>query len=162
MRSIYISMLVLVCVITPAKTSFGQVSTHQFEQIDSLQKIQKRNIIVFIHTDWCKYCQAMQNTTFKNENIIHQLNEKFYFIDFNAEEEKSIRFNGHTFKYKPTGPNTGIHELAEQLATIDGKVSYPTICILNSNYEIVFQYNHFLSSKDLLRILSTLQKQVIQ
>ncbi len=136
---------------------FSQIRTYHFEQVDSLQKKQKRNIVVFIHTDWCKYCQAMQNTTFKNDSIIHKLNNEFYFIELNAEEKSHITFANHTFKFKPTGTITGIHELAEQLATVDNKVVYPTLCFLNVDYEIVFQYNQFINSKDLQIILKRLK-----
>jgi thioredoxin-related protein len=65
-------------VMLPEK-SHAQLKTYQFEEIDSLQIIEKRKIVLFIHTDWCKYCQAMKNTTFKNKDIIDLLNERFYF-----------------------------------------------------------------------------------
>lgn len=137
---------------------FAQLQTYSFAQLDSLQKTKKKNIVVFIHTDWCKYCQTMKNTTFKDKKVVQLLNEKFWFADFNAEEKQDIIFNGHTFKYKPTGSNTGIHELAEQLGTANGKVSYPALCILNSDYEIIFQYDQFLSSTDLLKVLNEVLK----
>jgi len=157
MKLFSISILVWVCVFAQTQTSFAQIPKYQFEQIDSLQQIEKRNIIVFIHTDWCKYCQTMQNTTFKNDSIIKILNTKFYFIDLNAEEQRNISFQKRTFKYKPTGANTGIHELAERLGTVDGKISYPTICILNSDNEIVFQHNQFINAKDLKTILTQIK-----
>jgi thioredoxin-related protein len=137
--------------------SLSQIKTYQFEQIDSLQKIEKRNIAVFIHTDWCKYCQTMQNTTFKNDNIVKLLNESFYFIDLNAEQKKDIIFYGGTLKYKPTGTNTGIHELAEQLAAVNNQVAYPTLCFLNLNNEIIFQYNQYINATDLSTILIRLK-----
>lgn len=151
------AVLLLVSAILLPNICFSQITAVKFEQLDSLQKIEKRNIAVFIHTDWCKFCQTMQNTTFKDENIIKQLNEKFYFIDLNAEEKKSIFFNGYTFKYQPTGTNTGIHELAEQLATFDKTVAYPTLCFLNANYEIIFQYNQFINSSNLNILLTRLK-----
>jgi thioredoxin-related protein len=135
-------------------SAFSQLKSYSFTELDSLQKTEKRNIIIFIHTDWCRYCQAMKNTTFKNEKMIKLLNEKFWFGDLNAEEKQDITFNGNTFKYKPTGNNTGIHELAEQLGIIEGKIAYPVLCILNSNYEIIFQCNEFLSSDGLLKVLN--------
>jgi thioredoxin-related protein len=136
---------------------FSQIRTYHFEQIDSLQKKQKRNIVVFIHTDWCKYCIAMQNITFKNDSISNKLNNEFYFIELNAEEKRDITYGNHTFKYKPTGTNTGTHELAAQLATVDNKVAYPTLCFLNFENEIIFQYNQFINAKDLQIILTRLK-----
>lgn len=157
MKKSWINFIFLACFSLQAKILFAQIKTVQFEQIDSLQKAEKRPVIIFIHTDWCKYCQSMKNTTFKNDSIIKLLNDKFYFIDFNAEEKRKIIFDGQTFKYKPTGTNTGTHELAEQLATYDKQVSYPTLCFLNTINEIVFQYNQFINYKDLQTILTRLK-----
>jgi thioredoxin-related protein len=155
-KNTFYNVLLFVSIILLPNILLSQIKTYQFEQIDSLQKIEKRNIAVFIHTDWCKYCQTMQNTTFKNDNVVKLLNQKFYFIDFNAEQKKDIVFNGRTFRFEPTGLNTGIHELAEQLATVDNQVVYPTLCFLNSNNEIIFQHNQFINSKDILTILTRL------
>jgi thioredoxin-related protein len=135
---------------------YAQLKTYQFEQLDSLQKKEARPVAIFIHTDWCKYCAAMKNTSLQNKEVISILNEQFYFIEFNAEEKRNITILGNTFKYKPSGNNTGIHELAEQLATINGKVSYPTLSFLNSKYEITFQHPQFMSSSELLTILNKL------
>lgn len=146
--------MLLTAVLCLPLSIFAQLQSYSFTEIDNLQKTDKKNIVVFIHTDWCKYCQAMKNTTFKDEKVIKLLNENFWFTDLNAEEKQDINFNGHTFKYKPTGNKTGIHELAEQLASINRNVSYPTLCILNTNYEITFQYGGFLSSTNLLKVLN--------
>lgn len=149
---------ILLAAIALPLSVFGQLQSFSFTKLDSLQKTEKKNIVVFIHTDWCRYCQLMKNTTFKDKKVIKLLNEKFWFAYLNGEERQDITFNGHTFKYQPTGSNTGIHELAEQLGSINSKVSYPTLCILNTDYEIIFQYNHFLSSADLLRVLNEVLK----
>lgn len=156
LKNLYI-VIVWACVLLQAQISFAQIKTYQFEQIDSLQKIEKRTIVVFIHTDWCKYCQTMQNTTFKNDSIIKILNHKFYFINLNAEEKRNIVFNNHTFKYKPRGTNTGTHELADQLGTVNNKISFPTLCFLNADSEIIFQYNQSINVKDLQLILTRLK-----
>jgi thioredoxin-related protein len=147
----------LVCFFWAMSQSFAQLNLAQFEQIDSLQKVEKRHVIVFIHTDWCKYCKAMHNKTFKNETVTKIINEKFYFVDFDAEEKRKIIFNNTTFHFKPNGANSGIHELAIELATIDKQISYPTLCVLNYKNEIVFQYNGFLNAKDLNAILQKLE-----
>lgn len=137
--------------------AFAQLKTHHFQQIDSLQKREQRPVVVFIHTDWCRYCQAMKNTTFKDEKVISLLNDSFYFIDFNGEEKRNIPFNGQSFAYKPYGVNTGVHELAEYLGNKDGRLSYPAISILNADSELIFQYHQFVSSIDLLKLLYQLK-----
>ncbi len=153
---IKIFFLLGACICKP-QLMISQINSYSFEQLDSLEKVNNKPIIIFIHTVWCNYWQQMENTTFKNDSIIKLLNSKFYFVDFDVEEKRSVKFNGHTFNYKPTGNDTGIHELAEQLATVDHKISYPTLCFLNAKYEIIFQYNQYLNTNDLLTILHQLK-----
>lgn len=97
----------------------------------------------------------MENTTFKNQKVVNSINQNFYFIRFNAEEKQDINFTGKTFHSKPTGTNTGIHELAE--TQTEGKTTYPSLIILNPKNEIIFQYNGYLKSSELLDILNKIK-----
>ena len=149
--------LVLLCSVLFANRSSAQLNTYRFEQVDSLLKMEKRKVMVFIYTDWCRFCQAMKNTTFKIDAIIRKLNKEFYVVYLNAEEKRNIRFNGNVFKYKPTGVDVGINELAEKLGTEKNTISYPTLCFLNEKLEVIFRYTQFASSAKLAQILSGLQ-----
>ena len=138
-------------------SGFAQLKTHTFEEAEKLSKENPKPFVVFIHTSWCSYCKMMENSTFKNPEIITLLNNNFYFISFDAESKDDIHFNNHTFKFKPKGQNTGIHELATALATINSQVVYPTVTILQPDFSIVFQKHSFLNSKELLSILQKIK-----
>lgn len=150
-------LILLIIFFGITSTGFCQLKNRSFEEVDSLKQIQQKKIIIFIHTDWCQYCQRMKNTTFKNQEIMKKLNSDFYFIDFNAEEKKDIRFNKQTYKYQPSGNNVGIHELALQLGTINSQIVYPVLCVLNEKNEIILQYNNYLSPKDFKLLLEKLE-----
>ena len=128
-------------------------AVHSLAEIDSLQKIESRNVLVFIHTDWCRYCLAMERTTFRNSKVVELLNDKFWFVRLNAEDKGDIVFGGRTFRYRPTGVNTGIQELAEHLGSVDGRVAYPTVCLLGPDNKIIFRYSNYLSAEDMLKVL---------
>ena len=138
-------------------SSFGQLKTYSFEEAEKLAKENPKPFVVFIHTSWCNYCKMMENSTFKNETVITKLNNDFYFISLDAETKEDIVFNNHRFSFIPKGQNTGIHELASALATINSQVVYPTLTILQSDYSIVFQKHSFLSSKELLAVLEKIK-----
>jgi thioredoxin-related protein len=131
----------------------AQLKTHSFEEAEKLSKENPKPIVVFIHTSWCKYCKIMENSTFKNQDLVTLLNKKFYFISFDSETKKAITFHNYTFKFKPTGQNTGIHELATALATINNEVVYPTVTVLDPDYSILFQKHSFQNTKELVSIL---------
>ena len=147
-------LLLLVAVIVCSNISFGQLKVYEFEQVDSLQKQEKRPIVVFIHTDWCRYCKMMESSTFKSDSIIYKLNHHFYFISFNPEKKRTIGFAGHKFTFQPL---KGVNELAEHLATIGGKISYPSVCVLSPANEIIFQYNQYLDAINLNKVLGNLR-----
>ena len=134
-------------------SGFAQLKIHTFEEAEKLSKENPKPFVVFIHTSWCKYCKMMENSTFKNSEISNILNAEFYFISLDTESKDDIHFNNHQFQFIPKGHNTGIHELATALATIDSQVVYPTITILKSDFSIVFQKHSFLNSKELNAVL---------
>src|SRR5687768_15288238 len=135
------------------KAIYSQVKTIAFEQLAGLQEKEKKPVMIYIHTDWCKYCQAMKQQMLKNKDVNSLLNQKYYTVFLNAETKEDISFNGKTFKYKPTGITNGIHQLAEELGSINNKNSYPAFCFLNERNEIVYQYDGFLNAEAFLKIL---------
>ena len=147
-------IILLVCVgFFNPEAGYAQIQKMSFEQLGSIETQDDKNVLVFIRTDWCKYCHKMDNITFKNEAIVQLLTDHFYYIELNAESKTDINYRGRTFKYKPTGSNTGVHELAEQLGTINGKLNYPALVVLNAKNEIVFQYDGYLNAKELNAVL---------
>jgi thioredoxin-related protein len=145
--------LILLLILTAIPSSFAQLKTHSFEEVGQLSKENPKLIVVFIYTSWCKYCKIMENSTFKNPVVVKELNENFYFISFDAETKQDVTFNNHIFRFKPTGTNTGRHELATALATIDNQVIYPTLTILGTDYTILLQKHSYLNAKSVLSIL---------
>jgi len=160
-KNIISFILLLICIVF-SNTGEAQLVNFKFEQIDSLQRIKYKPVLVFIHTNWCKYCKAMESVTFKNEEIIAQINKDYYCVLLNAETKNDIYFNNKLYHYQPTGVNTGINELAEYLASINKEISYPTTCVLNFKNEIIFQQNGFLSIKAMKYLLELFKIKVDQ
>lgn len=132
----------------------GQDYALSFEKLEVLQKKDPKPVVVFLHAPWCNFCENMKQTTFKNEEVKKLLTKEFYFLSFDGESKEDVTFLGKTFKYKPNGANTGVHELAEQLATKNGTVSYPTLVFLNKKYEILHQNDGFLTAKQMKKVLN--------
>ena len=136
--------------------SYSQLKEYSFEEADSLSESKPK--VIFLHTSWCGICHQMENTTFKSPEVINELNNDFYFIPFDGEHKDDVQFLGHQFTYIPHGTRSGTHQLAKALGTIDGQLAYPTICVLNSNNEIIFQIASKLTTKELLTVLDSLKE----
>ena len=126
-----------------------------FEEVEELHQQTPKPILIFLYTDWCKICFGMKKTTFKDQEVIKLLNNNFYFVKLNAEEKQDITFLGKFFTYKPTGTNTGMHELAVELGTIKKTIIYPTTIILNTVFEIEAQLTGLYNASKMIGILST-------
>lgn len=151
------ALLILLIFYWAIPTSFAQLKTYSFEEAERLSKENPKPIVIFVHTSWCKYCKMMENSTFKNQNVITLLNTNFYFVSLDAEHKAPITFNNYVFKFKPKGQNTGIHELATALATIDNEVIYPTITVLDPDFAILFQKHSMQYTKELVSLLEKLR-----
>ncbi len=135
--------------------TWGQLNTYTFQEVDALEE--KRPIVVFLHTEWCKPCEVMERKTLTDEKVIEVLNKKYYFISFNAEQKEDVVFNGEIFAYRTIRKQLGVHELAETLGTYEFRMAYPTTVILNKEKEVVFQYPSVLRPKGFLRMLSAIE-----
>lgn len=152
------SLYILLIFFWTIPSSFAQLRIYTFEEAEKLSKENPKPLVVFIHTSWCNYCKMMENSTFKNSEIITILNTDFYFIPLDAESKNNIDFNNHTFKFIPNGTTTGLHELAISIATIDSQLIYPTITILASDYSMLFQKHSYIKSEELHVVLEKVKK----
>lgn len=133
-----------------------------FEDLtDSLRK-ERRPVLVFIHTDWCTYCKMMELRTFSDATVASKLQEKFYCVRLNAEETQSITFLQRTYKFKPTGVKTGVHELAQVLGTEKGKLSYPTTVFFDQNLQLQARMVGALEAKRLDKALDLLTENAME
>jgi len=135
----------------------AQVKEYSFDEVEVLNKAEPRKTIVFIYAEWCRYCEAMKRTTLENSEIIERLNDVFYFIEFNGESQQNVYFNDIAYRFIPSGKNTGTHELARELGSIDGKLSYPTLVVLDTDWSIIYKTNGFVKAKALLTLLEELE-----
>lgn len=143
------ALFILLFAIGFSVSGFTQLKTYSFEEAEKLCTQNPRSYFIFIKTDWCKFCRMMEKSTFKNQEIVKILNDKFYFITLDAATKNEIIFNKRTFHFQPNGIHSGTHELALELANVNGEISYPTSVILSSDFEIMGQKKGFVDSKAL-------------
>ncbi|MEP2772780.1 MAG: thioredoxin fold domain-containing protein [Fulvivirga sp.] len=133
---------------------FSQLKSYDIESIPELQKNEPRPVVVFLYADWCRYCKAMENTTFKKQDIVEKLNNDFYFVRFDGEQRESVTLGEKIYNFKPSGNETGMHELAMALGTIEGQVNYPTLVVVNERFDILYQYAGYMKTQEVETLLS--------
>lgn len=103
---------------------------------DALEKskTEKRKIFVDVMTDWCGWCKRMDSTTFVNPAVAEYLNDHYYPVKFNAEQQQDITFKDKTYRFKKNGAR-GFHELAAEW--LNNRLSYPTVVFLDENQGVI-------------------------
>ncbi len=76
----------------------------------------------------------MDKNTFSQPVIAQYLNDNFYAVKLDAEQEEDISFRDQTFKFVPSGKK-GYHQLAAAL--LNNKLSYPTVVFLDEDFNMI-------------------------
>lgn len=106
------------------------------EQLPDLAKADQKKVMVKVFTSYCGWCKKMDRETLQNPYIAQYINEHFYAVKLNAEQEEEIVFKDKKYRFVPlTPPSRGYHELAAAL--MRGQLSYPTIVFLDENLELI-------------------------
>ncbi|WP_158962089.1 thioredoxin family protein [Myroides fluvii] len=146
----FVFSLLILFVVGMTKIQAQEVA---FSTLEKKMQVEAKPIVVFLHTNWCNYCALMKKKTFANEKVQLALEEKVYFISFDAESKESIRFKNKDFVFKKKGLQSGVHELAEALTSQN---AYPALVVLNKNYEIIYQQYAYVGPKEMLQLLKAL------
>ncbi|TYR35005.1 thioredoxin family protein [Sphingobacterium phlebotomi] len=132
----------------------AQINPVDITKVDSLMAQQAKPILILLSTDWCQYCQMQKNQIGKNRDFALSAN-LFYYVEFNAESKENLSFQGKDYVFKPTGKNTGTHELARTLNG-PGTLAFPTWVLLDKNYQTLFHHGGVLTPKQLKELLDAI------
>lgn len=134
------------------QTYSQELQIYSFEEVEQLVQKQARPVLIYFHTDWCRFCKLMDRTTFAEPKIIEKLNEKYYFISFNAEKKEAVRFKNKLYNFIPKGRNSGHHELVHHFLKNRQEV-HPTLLFLDAHFNELLLLPSYVSAKDLLELL---------
>jgi thioredoxin-related protein len=109
-----------------------QITWFEFEKGIAIAKQKEKKVFIDFYTDWCGWCKRMDQTTFKDQEVINFINEHFVAIKFNAEQKEDVVFKGKTYKFIDEG-RRGYHELASFL--LDKRLGYPSFAYLDEKQE---------------------------
>lgn len=109
-----------------------EIKWYSWEEAIKLAEESPRKIFVDVYTDWCGWCKKMDQTTFKDPDVVKYMNENFYAVKFDAEQKENIEYKGYTLKFIAQG-RRGVHELAYSL--LDGRLGYPSYVYLDENQD---------------------------
>ncbi|WP_333597436.1 thiol:disulfide interchange protein [Chryseobacterium flavum] len=116
----------------------SQMKTGTFSDLEVQQKENPRPVVIHLYTDWCAVCKIESYHLNKDKELVTMMNERFYFVNFEAEKTKEkIHFQNQDFEYLQNG-NSGIHELALALSKNKNQPVYPLWVFLDKHQNLVY------------------------
>lgn len=128
----------------------GDLSWLGMGDVEAKVKSSKRKVIVDVYTDWCGPCKMMDARTFVDPAVQKVLNDKFYPVKFNAEGPNSITFQGKNWDNAGHDPNKKGRNSQHQLASFFQVPGYPTLVVLDENFNILKKIVGFKTPEQLL------------
>ncbi len=110
------------------------------DALDEAKKINKAILIDF-YTDWCHWCDVMDEKTYTNDQVKELIKEKFIPVKFDAESDKEVKYKNRSI------PQV---KLAREL----GVTGYPTTFFLESDGSIIGGQPGYLEPENFIKLLT--------
>lgn len=110
------------------------VKTYNINEALVLNKKKPKKILVNLYTNFCNSCKVQKATTFSDTTIANYINKNFYLVNFDAESNDTIMFNGKKhFKQMVNGYpfNTFAMEVTA------GRFALPAVAVLDEKLQVI-------------------------
>lgn len=115
-----------------------------FEEAVEATEFQPKMLLIDVYTDWCGWCKKMDKETFTDPAVIKYINDSFYAVKMNAED------NTRKFDFKGTE-----YTEAQMAATMQVR-SYPNFVIIDPTLKNITQLPGYRKPADFLEGLDTI------
>ncbi|WP_199117374.1 thioredoxin family protein [Pedobacter sp. ASV28] len=127
-----------------------QLKSYKIDQLEKLQKVEPRKVLIYVYASWCSYCKAMDQVVWRDTSIIRLLNRSVYFVKFDVEQQDVVFFNGAKYDFKAS---KGVHDFVLEITRSKHQIAYPMLVLWSEDYKPLIEYHSFLSAKELKEIL---------
>ncbi|WPR76884.1 thioredoxin family protein [Algoriphagus sp. NG3] len=136
----------LILVIAQFAQAQEKIEWLKFEEAVAASEASPKMLLVDVYTDWCGWCKKMDKETFTDPAVIKYINDQFYAVKMNAENNKR-KFN---FKGKE-------YTEAKMAATMRVQ-SYPNFVIIDPTLRNITQLPGYRQPAQFLEGLDQLVK----
>ncbi|MFV0304722.1 MAG: thioredoxin family protein [Moheibacter sp.] len=93
-----------------------------------MKKSPEKPLFIDFYTDWCGWCKRMDNTTFKEQEVVSHINTNYIPVKFDAELKEEVKFKGKSYRYIKGQNGRGVNSFA--YFSLRGQLSYPAYAII--------------------------------
>lgn len=118
------------------------IKIYSFKELEKLQKKKPKKVLVNVTTSFCNSCRVMGKTTFVDTSLAKIMNEKYYFVEFNAESSDTILFKNEKFA-KGMINGFPLHSLTLKIS--NNRFSLPMVVALDEQLNTIDVLNFYYS-----------------
>ncbi len=159
LKKFFTTIVAVVITVTMYSQETG-INWKTMQEALNMNKSDGKIIFVNIYTSWCGWCRKMDQTTYRDKNIITMLNENFISVNFNAEGIDSIKYNNKLYVNKSPGRVRSTHEFTYIM--LGQNIGYPSYAFLDSNNNIIGILMGYQDASRLLKVLRYFQTKAYQ
>ncbi len=129
----------------------AKINWVSMEEAQRLSEENPRKIFIDVYTDWCGWCKRMEANTFSHPYIASYINDNFYAVKLNAEQEDPINFRGTEYVNENPGARRSSHNFAR--AILQGRMSYPSVAFFDEELNLITAIPGYRDAKNFEPIL---------
>ncbi|MBT5874782.1 MAG: DUF255 domain-containing protein [Candidatus Latescibacteria bacterium] len=124
----------------PDRASGNEPTWHRYDKALKLAQDQDKFLLIDFYTDWCGWCEVMDEKTYTDPEVRKLIDEHFILVKVNAESKRFIKLQGRNIT-------------ETRLASIYKVTSYPTTWFLQSDGKAIAPVNGYVTPQDFEPIL---------
>jgi thioredoxin-related protein len=97
-------------------------------------------VLLYFQADWCSYCTMMEQTTYKDSEVLRELRDHFISIKVDTESEASVTWEDQSFTEKEFSAYMEVGGL-------------PTLLFLSPESEVIGHYPSFADKNLMFQLL---------
>lgn len=127
-------LIILLLTSFSASLSAQDINWMSLSEAEAAQKENPHKLyFIDFYTNWCGWCKKMDESTFKEAEVVKHINENYIPVKFNAETKEDVTFKGKVYKYVTASNGRGINSFA--YFSLKGRISYPSYAVMNGEGE---------------------------
>lgn len=126
------------------------VKSYSVKEVLELNKKKPKKILVNLYTNFCSSCKVQKATTFSDTLVANYINKNFYLVNFDAESNDTIVFNGKKH-FKQVVNGYPFNTFALEVTA--GRFALPAVAVLDEKLQVIDVLQMYQNPKSLKPIL---------
>ena len=156
------SIILFVALLSISNNFYGQsINWVDISEVEELVKNNPKPVFMDIYTSWCGWCKRLDQTTFKDPQIVQYLNQNYYAVKYNAERKDTVLFQGKEYINRAIGKSRRpTHDLTR--VVMKGSSGYPTMVVFDKelNLDTKVNLSGFRTAQQLAPLLVYLKEEL--